>query len=62
MLAQTVIAGYYYILSSVPHVEDKTWPYVGISPTGLPTGDSQQVSVSVLLCSKGSVPLSFVVL
>jgi len=40
-LARAVSASQYYILSSVPDVDDVHWPFVGLSPSGLAWGDEQ---------------------
>ena len=40
-LARTVSASQYYILSSVPDSDDPSWPFVGLSPSGLAWGDDE---------------------
>jgi len=40
-LARTMSASQCYILSSVPDVDDLLWPFVGLSPSGLPWVDDQ---------------------
>lgn len=47
-LMGTINAAQYYLLSSLPTQEDSDWPYIGISPTGLPWGQDA-VSFSSLI-------------
>jgi hypothetical protein len=37
---RTSNAAFFYLMSSLPMVDDPTWPYIGISPTGLPGGET----------------------
>ena len=37
-LARAIYGSYYAILSSLPLVEDQMWPFIGLSPGGLPWG------------------------
>jgi len=43
-LARAVSASQYYILSSVPDVDDPRWPFIGLSPSGLAWGDDQVIT------------------
>lgn len=43
-LSRAVYGSLYYILSSMPVKPDLTWPYIGLSPTGLPFGNTEDVS------------------
>ena len=52
-LAKALYGSIYYILSSLPLDSDPQWPYIGLSPTGLPFGDSEHaklVSIANKVC------------
>ena len=38
-IAKAVFSSMYHLLSSVPLEKDDFWPFVGLSPSGLPLGD-----------------------
>jgi trehalose/maltose hydrolase-like predicted phosphorylase len=40
-IARAVIGSQYYIFSSLPSTEDTSWPFIGLSPSGLAWGDSE---------------------
>ncbi len=37
-LAKAIYGSLYYLTSSIPLVNDPSWPYIGLSPGGLPFG------------------------
>jgi len=45
-LARAVSASQYYILSSVPDVDDLHWPFVGLSPSGLAWGAEKVIKTN----------------
>ena len=51
-LARAVSASQYYILCSVPDIDDLHWPFVGLSPSGLAWGDEKVIKrlINPLLC------------
>jgi trehalose/maltose hydrolase-like predicted phosphorylase len=40
-LAKMTTGSLYYIMSSLPLREDTEWPYIGLSPNGLPWGSNK---------------------
>ena len=42
-LAQAIYGSLYYLLSSVPTHNNDSWPYIGLSPGGLPFGQGTEV-------------------
>ncbi len=48
-LSQTIYGSLYYLLSSIPLHKDKKQPFVGLSPAGLPFGDSPLVRFQMFL-------------
>ena len=47
-LSKITYASMYYLLSSIPVQEDKTWPFVGMAPGGLAHGGGDEVRFDII--------------